>query len=118
MNKMVHRNEKDSSPTPAHPANAHARVNCTADDKGTLPCSGMRIRTETEDLLARAEQTAALGRSHIERQRQIVSELERDGHDAGQARELLRTFEELQLQHEAHRDRLLAEVREGKWPLD
>ena len=66
-----------------------------------------------EERLARAEQTAALGRSHIARQRQIVADLGTGGDDARQARELLRIFEELQVQHEAHRDRLRAQVGAG-----
>lgn len=67
--------------------------------------------TETEEFLTQAEQHAASGRSHIKRQRQIIEELGFGGHDARQALELLRAFEELQVQHEAHRDRLLAKVR-------
>ena len=69
--------------------------------------------TPDEKHLAQAEQIAALGRSHIERQRRIVAQLSRDGHDVHQARELLRVFEELQVQNEAFRDQLLAVVRSG-----
>jgi arginine repressor len=63
--------------------------------------------------LTQAEHAVALGRSHIERQTQIVAELERDGHDATQARLLLATFRDLQVEHEAHRDRLLSELHES-----
>jgi len=60
--------------------------------------------------LAEAERNVALGRFHLDRQIQIVAELERDGHDATAARELLETFKDSQEQHEAHRDRLLREL--------
>jgi len=69
-------------------------------------------RKMIERHLAQAEEAVRLGRSHIARQIEIVAELERDGHDATTARELLRTFEDLQVQHEGHRDRLLAELRD------
>src|SRR5262249_49810611 len=79
---------------------------CGADGTGTRP--PMVERKMAERHLAQAERTAALGRSHIERQAQIVAELERGGHDATQARELLEIFKGLlQVEHEAHRDRLL-----------
>jgi len=42
--------------------------------------------------------------------RQIIAELERDGQDAEQARSLLDTFVALQMQHVAHRDRLIEEL--------
>ncbi len=60
--------------------------------------------------LVQAHRAVALGRSHIARQIEIVAELERDGHDATAARRLLATFRDLQVQHEAHRDRLLSEI--------
>jgi len=61
--------------------------------------------------LAQAEQAARLGREHVERQIEIVANLEKDGHDTQAARRLLRTFEEVQAEHEAHRERLRAELR-------
>jgi len=70
--------------------------------------------TEAERNLAQAERTTALGRLHIARQRQIVADFGRGGRDAAQARDLLRIFEELQVLHEAHRDRLLAKVLAGE----
>lgn len=44
------------------------------------------------------------------RQREIVAELERDGHDVSEARKLLVQFEELQAMHVADRDRLIDEL--------
>jgi hypothetical protein len=52
-----------------------------------------------------AERHVALGKKHIARQREIVAELERDGHDTRSARSLLSQFEELQKMHVADRDR-------------
>jgi hypothetical protein len=64
--------------------------------------------------LAQAQRAVALGRSHIARQSEIVAELERGGHDARTAKQLLATFRDLQVQHEAHRDRLLSEIETVK----
>ena len=60
--------------------------------------------------LAEAERDVALGQTHIERQFQIIAELERDGHDATRARELLATFMAVQVEHKTHRDQLLREL--------
>jgi hypothetical protein len=67
-------------------------------------------RAMAERHLAQAEAAVRLGRAHIERQCEIILELERDGHDFGQAKDLLATFRDVQTQHEVHRDRLLAEL--------
>jgi hypothetical protein len=60
----------------------------------------------------KAEEHVAQGERHIARQREIIAELEHDGHDvaAAAARDLLRQFEELQGLHIAHRDRLKDEL--------
>ena len=60
--------------------------------------------------LAVAERIVAMGRRHVARQREIVAELGGVGRDAEVARELLATFEILQEEHGAHRDRLRAEL--------
>jgi hypothetical protein len=62
--------------------------------------------------LAQAEEHVLLGASHIARQKEIVAELERDGHaDAAiTARDLLATFETTQASHVTDRDRLRAEL--------
>ena len=67
-------------------------------------------RTLTRRHLAEAERTVALGQSHLERQFRIIAELERRGHDATGARDLLVIFLAIQAQHEAHRDQLLEEL--------
>jgi hypothetical protein len=63
--------------------------------------------------LAQAENDVRAGRAHVERQIGLLAELERDGHDTAQAKDLLATFREALSQHEAHRDRLLAELGTG-----
>lgn len=60
--------------------------------------------------LAETETHIAKGAEHIRRQREIVAELERDGHDAELARKLLVEFENLQHLHIADRDRLVKEL--------
>lgn len=68
----------------------------------------------TESDLEMAERHVREGAGHITRQSQIVDELTRDGHHelAREAAGLLRQFEELQVEHLAHRDRLLSESTE------
>jgi hypothetical protein len=56
--------------------------------------------------LAMAEQHVALGERHIARQKEIVAEMERSGHDAFTAHNLLGLFEEMQVLHVKYRDRL------------
>lgn len=68
-------------------------------------------RAVIKSYLAQVEQAARLGREHLDRQIEIVADLEKDGHDTHVARHLLRTFEDVQAEHEAHRDRLRAELR-------
>jgi hypothetical protein len=64
--------------------------------------------------LALADEHIALGAKHVARQREIIAELERDGHDTTKACALLAEFEELQAMHIADRDRLLGELHERK----
>ena len=52
----------------------------------------------------------ALSEEYIRIQRERGAELERDGHDASDARGLLELFEELQSMHVAHRDRLVRQL--------
>ena len=61
--------------------------------------------------LALAEEHVALGAKNVARQREIIAELERDGHDATQAWELLAQLEQLQAMHVADRERLLGELQ-------
>jgi hypothetical protein len=73
---------------------------------------GMEDRAMIEKHLAQAEAHVLLGLGHIIRQKEILVQLERDGHEksAVAARDLLATFE---LTHKAHledRDRLRGEL--------
>lgn len=56
--------------------------------------------------LSQARRHVEEGEAHLYRQRMVVTKLERDGHDASDARRLLLRFEELQALHVADRDRL------------
>jgi hypothetical protein len=60
--------------------------------------------------LYQAERHVALGEHHIERQRQIIHDLERGGHDTTAAKACLTQFEEMQLLHIRGRDRLREEL--------
>ncbi len=57
--------------------------------------------------LAEAERHIALGSSHIERQEQIVADIDSQRRDGTAARELLRALRQMQDQYVAHRDRIL-----------
>ena len=46
--------------------------------------------------LKQAEEHVAVGQKHIARQREIIAELEADGHDVTDSRRLLQLFEEVQ----------------------
>jgi hypothetical protein len=62
--------------------------------------------------LAQAERHVAQSQEHIAKQTAIVARLEVDGHDTAEARILLRLFVDLQVEHQAHRDRLLKALGE------
>lgn len=63
-----------------------------------------------EDHLRQAKQHAWVGLQHIRRQREILEELERDGHDTAMGRTLLKTYEGTQQMHEADAQRLTKEL--------
>jgi hypothetical protein len=67
-------------------------------------------RAIVERHLAMAERHVSQGERNVARQREIVEEFERDGHDAGLAHRLLRQFEIVQTTRIADRDRLQAEL--------
>ena len=67
-------------------------------------------RTLLEKLLKEAEERVAQGEEHIRQQRELIAELERDGHNTSLAQELLATFEQIQKLHVAGRDRLAKEL--------
>jgi hypothetical protein len=73
-------------------------------------------RSASQRLLDEAEEAIRHCRRHQERQLVIIEKRERLGHDASQARQLLRTLQQLQAEHEAYRDRLQAEVGEADGP--
>ncbi len=80
---------------------------------GTLwHVSDMDERLMIEHQLAQAETHVVEVESHLARQRQIVADLEPDGHDdaAQAARELLATFEVTHQSHLEDRDRLRGEL--------
>jgi len=67
-------------------------------------------RKMLERHLRQAERHVAAGQQHISRQRELIAQLERDDHDTSAAKSLLAQFEELQMMHIAHRDRLGREL--------
>ncbi|MBB4191882.1 hypothetical protein GGE45_001389 [Rhizobium aethiopicum] len=62
--------------------------------------------------LEQALEHVALGGQHIARQREIVAELTNRGTDVTEAIRLLTNFEESQVMHVAHLERLKEELRE------
>lgn len=60
--------------------------------------------------LAKANEHVELGERHVRRQRELIAELERDGHDSTRARQLLEQFEKLQEMHITDRDRIEREL--------
>jgi Spy/CpxP family protein refolding chaperone len=79
-----------------------------ASDKKMLLC-GMDPEILQQHLF-QAEEHVALGEQHISRQRELIAELDRDGHDTKEARQLLATFEQLQALHVEDRDRLRRKI--------
>ncbi|EJB06094.1 hypothetical protein GGI64_001894 [Rhizobium leguminosarum] len=67
-------------------------------------------RGMVEKHLQQAREHVALGGQHIARQREIVAQLTNRGSDASEAQRLLKVFEESQILHVAHLDRLKAEL--------
>jgi hypothetical protein len=60
--------------------------------------------------LAQAERHIASGIRHFTKQEQIIADLDRGGHDAAVALQLLTTFRNMQDDLVAHRDRILEEL--------
>jgi hypothetical protein len=71
-------------------------------------------RQQTMEHLALAEEHVRVGAKNVARQREMIAELERDGHDTTQARSLLAHFEQVQAMHVADRERLLRELHRHK----
>jgi hypothetical protein len=78
------------------------------------PRSEIMRRSAEQRLIDEAEQAIRHCRRHQERQLVIIEKRERVGHDASQARQLLRTLQQLQAEHEAYRDSLRAELAEAE----
>lgn len=66
-----------------------------------------------QDHLSLAEKHVAIGEKNIAKQRALLDELARDGHDIAMAQQLLAQFEDLQALHVADRDRIRAELAEA-----
>ncbi len=67
-------------------------------------------RANLEQAIARAEQHITLSEFHAARQREIIAELERGGHDSTGAKELLAVFLENLASHISDRDLLLKKL--------
>jgi arginine repressor len=67
-------------------------------------------RAILQEYLALVERLIAAGERQIARQREIVAQLEHDGHDISEATKLLDQLEQLQALHIADRDRLRKEL--------
>jgi hypothetical protein len=61
--------------------------------------------------LAQAERHIASGIRHIEKQGQIIANLDRGDHGTAVALELLIVFRDMQVHFVAHRDRILEEMK-------
>jgi hypothetical protein len=70
------------------------------------------IRSMLTSHLGQAERHVAQGKVIIGKQRSLVAELERDGHDTAEARGLLATFLDIQRLHEEDFARITRELRE------
>lgn len=66
--------------------------------------------------LALAEKAVAEGERHIQREEQMISELDRAGHDTSEARALLATYRRTQVQHVAHRNLILQMLHQKDKP--
>lgn len=75
-----------------------------------LPRRSDSERQTIEAHLDQAEEAVCTGARHIERQNEIIIELEQKGQDAATAKGLLETFLALQNEHVSHRDRLRKEL--------
>jgi hypothetical protein len=64
--------------------------------------------------LAMANRHIAAGNRVVTRQRQLITELEADGHDTREALGLLARFEDLLALHLSDRDRLIDEIRSAE----
>ncbi len=66
--------------------------------------------------LAIAEKAVEQGERHIRREEQMIADLDRAGHDTKLALEVLATYRRIQVEHIAHRNRLLELLRRNREP--
>ena len=88
-------------PPPADPAPAPGSDSSAADSASVVP-----VWQELKDAEAAVEHC----RRNAERHRAEAERRERGGHDSSRARGLVQTFQWLQGEHAAHRDRLMDEI--------
>jgi hypothetical protein len=69
-------------------------------------------RTTLRQLLAQAEWQAAQAQHRVARQEELIAELDRHGHDAAEARDLLSKLKATQRLHELYVERLLKQLAE------
>jgi hypothetical protein len=67
-------------------------------------------RTTLRQLLAKAEWQAAQFQHQVARQEELIAELDRHGHDAAEARDVLAKLRATQRQHELYVERLLKQL--------
>jgi ribosomal protein L37AE/L43A len=91
---------------------AASRSAGTGEPIGRRLRSDIMTRSARQRLLDEAEQAVRHCRRHQERQLTLIEKRERIGHDASEARALLKTLHQLQVEHEANRDRIVAELAE------
>ena len=81
---------------------------------GTTPqasrCLSMDTRSLQIERLKQAERAISVGREHIALQREMVSELGREGLHAGLAKKLLACLLEIQAAHEDNRRTIIDEI--------
>jgi hypothetical protein len=70
----------------------------------------MPDRAALEERLRVAELHVALGKEHINRQRELVASLKQDSHDVIAAKRLLKNYYNLQAMHVADVKRLVAQL--------
>jgi len=67
-------------------------------------------RATLERELSRAEAHVANGQARLAQQREIIAELDREGHDTAPAKDVLASFERTQAMHIANRDRIAGKL--------
>jgi hypothetical protein len=93
-----------------------AEIVCQSRSKwpGTTPQASRSLSMDTRSLqierLKQAERHISVGREHIARQREMVSELGQEGLDASSAKKLLECLLEIQAAHEDNRRTILDEI--------